>query len=202
MALTRKFLTAMGIEGEKVDEIINAHTETVDALKEERDAAKNEAEKYKLDAEKLPGVQKELEDLKSEVTKGNLDPYEPKYNELKAEYEAYKQEQVAKETKAAKQSAYKDMLKELGVSEKRLDAILKVTDLDAIEVGEDGTLKDADKHRDSAKAEWSAFIETSGEKGAYTATPPTNNGGATPQVSYAAKRAAEYHTNLYGGKEE
>ena len=50
MALTRKFLKALGIEDEKVDEIISAHTETVDALKAERDG-------YKADAEKLPGVQ-------------------------------------------------------------------------------------------------------------------------------------------------
>jgi hypothetical protein len=45
MALTRKFLAAMGIEAEKVDEIIAAHTETVNALKEERDTAKAQAAK-------------------------------------------------------------------------------------------------------------------------------------------------------------
>ena len=43
MALTRKMLKAMGIEEEKIDEIIDAHTETVNALKDQskqdRDAA-------------------------------------------------------------------------------------------------------------------------------------------------------------------
>ena len=34
MALTRKFLKAMGIEDDKIDQIIDAHTETVTALKE------------------------------------------------------------------------------------------------------------------------------------------------------------------------
>ena len=52
MAMTRKFLKAMGIEEEKIEQIIEAHTETVNALKEERD-------KFKGDAEKLPTVQKE-----------------------------------------------------------------------------------------------------------------------------------------------
>ena len=33
MALTRRALKAMGIEDEKIDEIINMHTETVDGLK-------------------------------------------------------------------------------------------------------------------------------------------------------------------------
>ena len=46
MALTRKFLSALGIEADKIDEIINAHSETVDALKEERDNFKSNAEKY------------------------------------------------------------------------------------------------------------------------------------------------------------
>ena len=50
MALTRKFLTALGIEADKVDEIINAHAETVDALKAERDTYKDKAEKF--DAER------------------------------------------------------------------------------------------------------------------------------------------------------
>lgn len=34
MALTRKMLRAMGIKDEKADEIIEAHSETVDALKQ------------------------------------------------------------------------------------------------------------------------------------------------------------------------
>ena len=38
MSLTRKFLSALGIEDDKVDEIISAHTDTVNALKEQRDA--------------------------------------------------------------------------------------------------------------------------------------------------------------------
>ena len=33
MSLTRRFLKAMGIEDEKVDQIIEAHSGTVDALK-------------------------------------------------------------------------------------------------------------------------------------------------------------------------
>ena len=43
MALTRRALKAMGIEDEKIDEIITMHTDTVDGLK--ADVAK-----YKADA--------------------------------------------------------------------------------------------------------------------------------------------------------
>ena len=37
MSLTRKFLSAMGIEEDKIEQIIDAHTDTVNALKEARD---------------------------------------------------------------------------------------------------------------------------------------------------------------------
>ena len=43
MSLTRKMLKAMGIEEEKIDQIIEAHSETVDALKKDRDTYKENA---------------------------------------------------------------------------------------------------------------------------------------------------------------
>ena len=55
MALTRKMLSAMGIDDEKQDEIINAHIEVVNALKEERD-------NYKSDSKKAESLQKQLDD--------------------------------------------------------------------------------------------------------------------------------------------
>lgn len=47
MALTRKLLRSMGIEDEKIDQIIDAHTETVNALKDERDGLKDAADRLK-----------------------------------------------------------------------------------------------------------------------------------------------------------
>ena len=44
MALTRKFLRALGIEDDKVEEIIGAHLETVNPLKDERDNLKEQAD--------------------------------------------------------------------------------------------------------------------------------------------------------------
>ena len=67
MSLTRKMLKAMGIEDEKIDTIIEAHTETVDALKKERDG-------YKESADKLADVQKELDGLKADLP-GKWDYY-------------------------------------------------------------------------------------------------------------------------------
>lgn len=137
MALTRKFLAALGIEDDKVDEIIQAHTETVNGLKDE-------IEKYKTDAEKLPGVTKERDDLKKAADEADgKNPFKVKYDALKEDFANYKKDVEAKESKAKKGTAYKALLKEAGVSEKRIDAILKVSDVDGLEFDDEGKVKNS-----------------------------------------------------------
>lgn len=160
MSITRKMLKGMSLTEEQIDTIIEAHTETVDALKDERD-------KFKADAERLLVVEKELKELKA--TGGD---FEQKYNDLKKEFDSYKSEQSAIAEKAAKESAYKEMLKNAGVSEKRIASIMRVTNLSDIKLDKDGKLKDYDKLVDGVKSEWSDFIETKTEKGADTKNPP------------------------------
>ncbi len=171
MSLTRKLLKGMGLTEEQVDTIIEAHTETTDGLK--ADVAK-----YKADAEKLPGVQKELDDLKEAGDGG----YKAKYEKEHSDFEKYKADQTAKETRQAKEAAYRDFLKSVGVSEKRIPAIIKVSDLDSIEL-DGGKVKDTDnKLADSVKTEWADFIESENTNGANTDNPPANNpnGGEDP----------------------
>ena len=163
MSISRKMLKGMSLTDEQIETIIEAHTETVDALKDERD-------QYKADAEKLPRVEKELAEFKA-----NGGDYEEKYNALKKEFESYKSEQSAIAEKAAKESAYKEMLKNAGISEKRIASIMRVTNLSDIKLDKDGKLKDYDKLVDSVKSEWSDFIETKTEKGADTKNPPDGN---------------------------
>ena len=165
MSLTRKMLKAMGIEEEKIDQIIEAHTETVDGFKDKLNDYKDKAEKY-------DGVKKELDEIKE-----GGDDWQKKYEKEHSDFEAYKTDVTAKETKRTKEHAVREFLKSAGVSEKRLDAVLKVTNLDDFELDKDGKIKDADKHAETVKTEWADFIETTTTKGAETATPPTNNGG-------------------------
>ena len=182
MALTRKMLKAMGIEEEKIDQIIDAHTETVDAIKTERDT-------YKGDAEKLGGVQKELDDLKA---KGG--DWQKKYEDEHSAFESYKTAQTAKETKQAKTTAYKALLVEAGISEKRADTILKVTDLESIELDNEGKIKDAETHKKNAQTEYAEFVETKSERGAQVATPPAKSGnhsGKTKEQILAIKDGQE-----------
>lgn len=171
MALTRRALKAMGIEDEKIDEIINMHTETVEGLK--ADVAK-----YKADAETLPEVQRQLEKAQNDLEAGKKDSWKVKYEAIKEEFESYKSEQAKKETRAAKEKAYRELLKQAGVSDKRLDAVLRVSDVDSVDLDDKGAVKDADKLTESIKSEWSDFIQTTTTQGAQTAVPPVNSGGS------------------------
>lgn len=172
MALTRKFLKALGLEDDKIEQIIEEHTTIADRMNAE-------IEKYKADAEALPRVQKELEQARADLEAGKKDSYKVKYEAIKEEFEGYKNEQTQKETHAAKEKAYRDLLKTAGVSEKRIDAVLKVSDIDGVELDEKGAIKDAAKLTESVKAEWADFIVTTTTQGAQTANPPANNPAKT-----------------------
>lgn len=175
MALTRKMLKAMGIEEDKIEQIIEAHSETVNALKDERDD-------YKAKADMLPDVQKQLDDARNALAKHGDGEVVAKseYDKIKNEYDTYKSEQVAKETRAAKERAVREFYKSaVGISEKRLDAIMKVTKLDDFELDHDGNIKNADEHAKTAKEEWADFVDTYGEEGAGTARPPERGGKTT-----------------------
>lgn len=189
MALTRKMLKAMGIEDEKIDQIIDAHTETVDGLKAD-------IEKYRTDAEKLPGVQKELEAAQDGLEAGKKDSWKVKYDAIKEEFEGYKSEQTKKETRAAKESAYRNLLKATGINEKRIESVLKVSDVDSLELDDKGAIKDAAKLTDSIKTEWADFISTTTTKGAESHTPPQiNNGKSYTAADIRGMSAAEINKN-------
>lgn len=228
MALTRKFLAAMGIDNEKIDEIITAHSETVEALKEQRDSFKAEADnltsvtrdrddlKAKLAGfeEKVAAQKKELSEYKTKIadaeakTKaaedrtteltakiGELEEsnktaaaesekkYEAlksesdkKYEDLKSEYDTFKTQTAAEAQTAKKVGAYSSLLRDMGIAEKRVGAIVKVTDLSGLELDDDGSIKDADKWSEKINTDWADFIPTQGTEGAKTPTPPANNG--------------------------
>ena len=183
MSLTRKMLKAMGIEEEKIDQIIEAHTDTVDGLK-------SDLSKYKTDAEKLPDVQKELDELKA---KGD-DGWKEKHDKLKGEFDAYKKDVEAKETHNKKVEAYKAILKDANLSEKGIEKAIKYAEWDKIELDEDGKLKGANDHIKSVREEWAEYVTTTTTTGAKTSTPPANNGGTklTKAEIYAKDEHGRY----------
>ena len=203
MALTRKMLSAMGIDEDKQDEIINAHIEVVNALKEERD-------NFKEDAKKAERLQKEVDDLNESMKSGERSPYKVKYeakveeyNDLKKQFDDYKADVSAKEVEAKKSSAYKKLLKSAGVSEKRIDSIIRVTDLSKVEIDDDGKVKDSDSLTKNIKDEWSDFIVTESTQGANVSNPPANTGGGkkSKEEIMAIKDTAERQQAMLENKE-
>ena len=167
MAFTRKMLKAMGIEDEKIDEIIEAHTEVTDGLKDQ-------VKKYKEDAEKLADVQKELDDLKANTDDG----YEQKYKDLKKDFDEYKTTIENEKAFTAKENAYRELLKAAGVKEKFIDTIIRAdkTVIDGLKLGEDGKIDGAETLTANAKQNWSDFVATTTTQTAGVETPPANNG--------------------------
>ena len=166
MALTRKLLRSMGIEDDKIDQIVEAHAETVSALKDERDS-------YREAAEALPGVQKELDELKARPDDG----YREKWEREHADFEAFKEKTAKADSEREKRALYRRLLQEAGVDPKRIDSVMRVADLSEVAV-EDGKLKDAEALSESVKKEWSDFIVQTGTKPAKVDDPPA--GGDDP----------------------
>lgn len=192
MSLTRNYLKSMGLTDEQVSGIIEAHTDTVEALKTQRD-------QYKQDADKLVEVQKELDGLKE---KAGENDFEQKYKDMEKKYNDLVKENEQKETTAKIKDAYKALLKEAGVSEKRLESVLKVTDISALKLDKDGKLDGAKDLTENIKKEWADFIVTEGEHGANPATPPDGNRSNPASTGRAKELAQNYYANLYGVKKE
>lgn len=166
MALSRKFLAALGIDAEKIDEIINAHSDTVEALKEERDSFREKAEKYDKAQKDLDDANKKIESLSKD------DAYKIKYEAIKEDFDSYRKGVEAEKVKTSKSAAYKNLLKEIGIADKRIDAVAKLMDLEKITLDKDGKIEGSDDLKKSLSEEWSDFIVTEGKQGAGTATPP------------------------------
>lgn len=128
MALTRKFLEALGVPEAAVSAIIDEHTAVTSRMQTEIDAAKK-------DAEQLPVIQKELDDLKAEDYKG-------KYESEKKEHDALKTSIAAAKSKSAKESALKAYFEGKNIKDGNLAIAMRGVSLDSIEL-------DGDKIKDT-----------------------------------------------------
>lgn len=195
MGLTRKMLAAMDIPAEKIDEIISAHAETVNAIKEERDALKE-------NAGRVASLEKDLEAANKQIEEYKSGDWQAKYDKIKGEYDTYKSDVETKSVKTAKENAYRQLLVDAGISEKRIGSVLKVSDIDGIKLDKDGKIEGADALTENVKKEWADFIVTEGVKGAEVAKPPKSDGDGVEVPSRAAQLVEQYRSEHYGSKKE
>lgn len=168
MALTRKFLTALGIDADKVDEIITAHTETVNALKEQNKSAEGSAEKVKE-------LQKQLEELQKDLK----DKYKTKeeYDKLSKEYSDYKADVASKAANAAKERAARAYFESKGIKGSNLEIAMKGSRDEIATIDLDGdNIKDAKALDELVKGTFAGLVSKPATRGASTDTPPSNNG--------------------------
>ena len=192
MALTRKLLKGMGLTDEQVDTIIEAHTDTVDGLKAD-------ISKYKADAEKLPGVQKELDNLKAVGDGG----YKEKYEKEHSAFEAFKTDITAKESKAAKEKAVRTYFESKNITGANLDLAMRGCgeEMAALEL-ENGKIKDTKSLDALMDGTYKGLVSTTHTKGADPANPPANAGGGAMtkdqimQIKDRAERRAAIAANM------
>lgn len=192
MALTRRALKAMGIEEEKIDEIISMHTDTVDGLKAD-------VSKYKADAEKLPGIQKQLDDLKAAGDGG----YKEKYEKEHSAFEAFKSDITAKESKAAKEKAVRAYFESKNITGANLDLAMRGCGEEMAALELDGEkIKDTKSLDALIEGTYKGLVSTTQTKGANPATPPANTGGGAMtkdqimEIKDRAERRAAIAANL------
>lgn len=165
--------------------LIAAHLAVVDSLKDD-------LQRYKADADKLPGVQKELDDLKAASADNE---WETKYNNEHTAFEKYKSDVAAAAETEKVKVEYRKLLQELGINEKRFDAILRLADFSEMKLGDKG-LENVDKIKESIKSDWADYIPETHEDGADVGNPP--NGSSTPfdKMNLTEKMAyANQHPN-------
>ena len=119
---TRKNLEAMGLEKDVIDKLCDMHMDDLNDIRQ-----------------------------REQETKANDTKLTQALDDLKQQFETYKQQESAKAARAAKATAVKNALKSAGISAKYIDNIARLTDLDGIEI-DGGKVKDADAFIANAKS--------------------------------------------------
>nr|DAT60617.1 MAG TPA: minor structural protein [Caudoviricetes sp.] len=157
---------------EKLTAVMDLLHSEVDDLKEEQDDLK----------EQLKNAQDDLKDAQKNGG-GDDSEWKKKYESERDAFKKFKDEQTAKDSRTAKEAAYKKLLEESKVSAKVIDNVLKVTNLDDIELDDKGQIKEASEVKKKIESDWSGFIEKSSTTGADVKKPTANDGGTGSYTS-------------------
>lgn len=166
MALERKDLRAI-LEDETVD-VSGKMKKILDMLHTETDALQNQLDDAKAATAKAEKERDAAANGKTIAEKALTD---------------YKAQQTQRDAHAAKEAKFRELLKSAGVLDKYADRVVRLSgeDIDKLELDDKGNVKDAKKHADSLKADWSDFVGTTTTTGAKVDTPPTSYAGTSPE---------------------
>lgn len=181
MAFTRADIRAILGEAHTEDienRLVALHLGVVDPLKDS-------LQTYKTDAEKLPGVQKELDDLKKA---GNA-------AEVRAAFDAYKQQVEGEKANATKTSAVRAALKAAGVNRDEFaDLLLGKVDLSKVEMDGD-KVKDPASLVDPLKSSYAGCFGVVDDKGTPPSNPPSGGGKSYTAAEIRSMTPAQINEN-------
>lgn len=189
MALTRKFLKALGLEDNQIEGIIGEHLETVNGLKGERDDLQEQLEAAKQE----PKPKGKHADPKP--NEPGEDPYKEQLAAEKKAFADYKAQVEAEKAEQQKRGLYRDLLEKAGIDSKRIGSVLKVSDLTKVTV-KDGAIEGADDLVKGIQKDWADFIPKITTKGATVAKPPSTDTNAVTKEQFA-KMSLRQRNELY-----
>lgn len=181
MALTRKFLKSLGLDEDKVEAIIDAHTESTDALKQQRDEANGKIAE-------LESITQERDTLKTQLEKAG------DAAKIQAEFEAYKSGIEKEKAQAGKKNAMIGALKNAGVRPEFVDLLIDKVDMDKVEM-EGETAKNAEALISPIKASYSGLFGEITTGGVPPIAPPTGGGKTYTKDQIKTLTAEEINAN-------
>ena len=186
MSFKRSDLVALGIEPEKIQTLIEWHSDTVKALQAK--IAENED-----NSDKLAKVQAELDEAKKSLDTANKtiaanekDNYKGKYESLQAELEKVKSDYASKEIAAKRDSIIKKAAKERKYSDEAISILLdsKADYSSRIELDNDGNATNLDDVFKAIATDKPMLTPKEDVSAPVIANPPANTGGAKKAVTW------------------
>lgn len=173
MAITHKFLKALGISEDAAEEIISAHRETVDSIKAERDELLTKANAVDTLTAERDKLKHDLED--AQAHSGDA-------GKVQAEFDAYKAQIETEKSNGSKLKLIRAALEKAGANPAAIDLMVNTVALDKVELNGD-TLKDVDSVVNPIKESHAALFGTPIQKGTPQVTPMSGGKNAAPVMS-------------------
>lgn len=173
MAITHKFLKALGISEDAAEEIISAHRETVDSIKAERDELLTKANTVDTLTAERDKLKHDLED--AQAHSGDA-------GKVQAEFDAYKAQIETEKSNGSKLKLIRAALEKAGANPAAIDLMVNTVALDKVELNGD-TLKDADSVVNPIKESHAALFGTPIQKGTPQVTPMSGGKNAATVMS-------------------
>ena len=174
----------MGVEADKIDEIMTAHVEVVEHFKSQIDESKKLSDKIDSLKSENADLTKQLEQANDTIKGYETDDYKGKYESEKAEHDKLKADVAGKETFAKKESALRNELKSKKYSEEAVRLILsKGGYTDKIELDKDGKVTNLDGIFNDIQSDFAMFTPKETVTSSVPDNPPANTGGK-PAMSW------------------